>query len=289
MLEAEIVSQVNIAELLGLADIGLDDADADAQSNVFISDGVNGRVYKIHPDGVLSDSFEVMRPNDAGEGVETSLNLAAAPDSTFCVADVGNASVVRYGADGRVMGEFPAPGVISLCHGPEGLFSVLSSCEGKECIHLYDYLGSRVESLPAPARSRARLDAAIVNLDCDHEGNVFVSYGMPPYRVWRVSADGSEMTALGRDIDYPEDALLVADIAVDPVSGGLWVLLALKQAGRQILDFFSGDGDFVGSAELPHSNSLYGVLCASAGSQLNLLDTGSGPGAGSLVRVRVSP
>lgn len=288
MPEVEIVSQINIAELLGLAEVGLDDADADAQSNVFLSDGVNGRVYKVDPNGFVVNSFDVIKPKESSEGMETSLNIAAAPDSTFCLADTSSEVVVRYAADGSVTGEFPAPGVLSLCHGPDGLFRILSSDEGIERLQLYDALGSLVEELPAPPKSRARLDAATVNLDCDADGNVFVSYGMPPYRVWKVKADGSETVALGREIDCPEDAVLIADIAVDPVSNGVWVLLALKRSGRQVLDFFDRDGDFAGSTELPHSESLYGVLCASGGSQIDLVDTGSGVGAGNLVRARIS-
>jgi sugar lactone lactonase YvrE len=284
----EVTWHLNLPELLGLPDAGLDDADVDERGNVFVSDGLNGRVYKLRPGGGSLDAFDVIRPHPVGEEEECSLNLAVSPDSTFCLADSGGEVIARYDGAGNSVGEFAAPGALSLCRGPDGLIYVLSSVEGIEKIDVYDELGSLVDTLPAPARHRAHLDPSMANLDSDPDGNVYVSYGMPPYRIWRVSADGSGTDRWSRPIDFPEDAVLIADIALDPTSRVLWALLACKQAGRQVLDAFGPDGEYLGSAEIPHSESLYGVICAAGGSGLCLLDTGSSRGAGDLMGISVS-
>lgn len=283
-MSVDILWSLNIPELLGLPDFGLDDADTDPQGNIFVSDGVNGRVYRIEPGGSV-DAFSVSAPVPAGEEKESSLNLAADDDAGFYVADSPNDLVHRHDDNGSFLGAFPAPGILSLCRGPGGLIYLLSSDDGCERIEARDQLGSLVSTLPAPVRYRAHLDPGLTNLDSDPDGNVYVTYGMPPYQVWKVYADGSGMDVWRREIDYLEDAVLISDLAFEPQSRILWVLLACKDSGRQLLDAFSPDGVFLGSVPIPHSDSLYGVVCSSKDSGLYLVETGSGPGSGDLVRI----
>ena len=287
MSAVEVVWRLNIPELLGLAYVGLDDAGVDADGNVYVSDGTNGRVYKFQPDGVCVDAFSVVASDCTGESV-CGLNLAVAPDSTFYLADAANDAVIRYDEYGGFAGEFAAPGALSLCRGSQGLIYVFTNAEGIERINSYDSLGALVDTIPAPARHRAHLDPGLVNLDSDFEGNVYVSYGMPPYRIWKVKADGSGIDTWGRAMDYPEDAILIADIAFDQASGVLWTLLACKQFGRQMLDSFGPDGEFLGTVEIPQSEHLYSVICAAGESDLYLLDTGTSPGSGDLMRIALS-
>jgi streptogramin lyase len=284
---AEVKRSLNIPDLLGLADAGLDDVDVDADGNVYVSDGVNGMVYKFPPNIIAVESFSVIRPGTVDEE-ESSLNISVAPDSTFCLADSGNERVIGYSASGEYMNEFPAPGGLSLCRGPEGMVYVLSNAGGVEHIDCYDQLGGLITALPAPARHREYIDSGLVNLDSDSDGNVYISYGMPPYRIWKVSADGSGMDAWGREIDFPEDAILIADLAVDREAGVVWVLLACKEAGRQLLDAFSLAGEFLGTVEIPHSQALYSIGCSSGGTELYLLDAFTGPGTGNLVRLAMA-
>ncbi|HUV05121.1 MAG TPA: hypothetical protein VMX94_08435 [Armatimonadota bacterium] len=281
----EVTWRLNVPEFLGLADVGLDDADVDAHGEVYVSDGLNGRVYKFRAGEGLLDVFSVIQPLCIAER-ECSLNVAVAADSTFCLADAHREVVIRYDEAGACIAEFAAPGVLSLCCGPDSTIYVLSSAEGVELINCYDEIGNLVNTLPAPARHRARLDPSLVNLESDSEGSIYVSYGMPPYRVWKVKADGSEVAAWGRRIEHPEDAVLIADIALDTQNSSdvLWVLLASKRFGRQMLDAFTPEGEFLGTLEIPHSDSMYGVVCASGGSDLCLLDTANGD----LVRIAVS-
>ena len=283
----ETLWKLNIAELFGLGEAGIDDADTDADCSLYASDGVNGTVYKIASDRTF-DAFPVARTRSTDDG-QPVLKIAVAADSSFCVADAGSGSIVRHNELGESVGELPAPGVISLCRGPEGLICALSSFEGSDQIVIYDQIGTPVMALSAPGRRRARLDPSIANLDCDRAGNVYVSYGMPPYRIWKVSPYGAEMQTWKRKLSYPEDAVLIADIAVDSEAGVLWALLARRESGRQVLDAWSLDGDLLGGSLIPHSSSLFGVICAAGGSELFLLDTSSGPGAGDVVRVSVSP
>ena len=283
MSTAEAVWRLNIPELLGLPDFSLDDADTDAQGNVYVSDGVNGRVFKFLSDGTPNQSFDVVRTSE-----DSSLNLSVASDSTFCVADAGEGVIYRYDESGKPIGEFDAPGVLSLCRGRDGLISVLVSGDDEERVNIYHQSGALVDVMPAPTRHCAHLDPGLANLDCDMDGNIYVSYGMPPYRVWKVKADGSGIDTWSRYVDFPEDAILISDISVNPDSGVLWVLLACKQYGRQILDAFSLDGEFLGTVEIPHSDTLYGVACAVGGSDLYLLNTGTGPGSGDLARISLS-
>jgi hypothetical protein len=274
--------QLNLPQVLGLADASFDDADVDAAGNIYISDSINCRIYKLGPDGSHSDTFSIACHASDEAGLPC-MNLAAAPDSTIFVADQGRQSVIRYNDTGQYAGEFPSPGALSLCYGPNNLVHVLSNADDIERIDSYDIFGGQIGALPAPARCRARLDPSLVNLDADSkEGCVYVSYGMPPYRIWKVKADGSEMDVLGRSIDYPEDAVLISDIAVDS-AGVLWVLLACRHAGRQVLDAFGRDGSFLGTFQTPHSDNLYGVLCASEDCGLLLLNTGAVPGMGDLL------
>ena len=287
MSTAEIKWLVNIPELLGLGDAGLDDVDTDAQGNVYVSDGFNGRVYKFQPDSVPLDSFFVIKPAPIDKD-ESSLNIAVAADSTFYLADAGNERMVRYDEAGMVTGEFAAPGVLSLCLGVGDEINVLSNSEGIERINSYDQLGSPLGMLPAPARHRAYIDSGLANLDSDSEGNIYISYGIPPYRIWKVKSDGSEMYTWSREMDFPEDAILIADIAVDRAAGVLWALLACRQYGRQMLDAFNLQGDFLGTVEIPHSEALYSVICSAWESELYLLDAFAGPGTGNLIRIAVS-
>jgi len=280
----EVTWRLNVPELLGITDAGLDDADVDARGDVYVSDGLNGRVYKFRPGEGLVDVFSVIRSLPVGEEEESSLNLAVAPDSAFCLADARREAVIRYDENGACMGEFAAPGVLSLCCGPDGILYALSNAEGIERINCYDRIGNLANTLPAPARHRARLDPGLVNMESDSEGNIYLSYGMPPYRVWKVKADGSGLDAWGRQIEHPEDAILIADIALDQSANVLWALLASRRFGRQMLDAFSPEGEFLGTVEIPHSESLYGVICAPGGSDLCLLDTANGD----LVRIAVS-
>lgn len=268
----EVIRRLNIPELFNLADFSLDDADANGEG-VYVSDSANGCVYKIENSAAVSERFSVGYPA-SDENPGGSINLAVASDSILYVADTDRELVTRYSHKGEFVSEFTVPGVLSLCHGPDGLIYALSNDEGIERISSYDQLGP-VDTFAAPARYRAHLDATLVNLDSDPDGNLYVSYGMPPYRIWKVRAGGGEMETWGRALDYPEDAILIADIALDASSGVLWVLLACKEHGLQMLDAFNLDGEFLGTLSIPYSSNLYGVLCASEAG-IYLLDTGSG-------------
>lgn len=282
MIKSDILWSVNIPQSLGLVDGALDDVDVDADGSIYISDGINGRVYKFEDDGSTSDIFSVIRPVSWG-GEELSLNLAVAEDSSFYIADAAAGIVARYNEFGNPLGEFKAPGILSLCAGPEGLVYALSNYEGAEHIHVYDQIGSLMDTLPAPPRHRAYIDVGLVNMDSDAEGNVYVSYGMPPYRIWKVNPVNAEMHTWEKDMDYPEDAVLISDITVDHSTGILWVLLAFRRAGRQVLDAFSPNGEFLGTMDVPHAENLYGVICSSIESRLFLLNTSTGPGGGDLI------
>ena len=275
MSRLEVVRLLNIPDLLGRPDAGLDDIDADSLGNIYISDGLNRRVYKVLSDGESFDSFDLSQAIPLGNG-DSILNLSILPDSTFCVADPMMEMIIRYDEQGFYTGEFTAPGVLSLCQGPEGSLYVLSDDEDIERIFRYDDFGFQIDTLAAPARHRGKLDSSLAKIASDSEGNVFVSYGMPPYRIWKVRADGSEIDAWGMESDHPEDAVLIADIAFDSGSGILWALLACKRFGQQLLDAFSPNGEHLGSVEIPHSKNLYGAICIPGGSHICLLDTGAG-------------
>jgi hypothetical protein len=107
---------------------------------------------------------------------------------------------------------------------------------------------------------------------------------MPPYQISRIRADGSRTDTLRRDIEFPNDAVLIADIAVDRATGNLFALLSCKTAGLQLVDCFHPDGQFAGVLGLPHHESLYSVLSISPDSSVYALNTGNGPGAGDLLR-----
>ncbi|GEM_PF-3395789 len=294
MNEARAVWRVNIPELLGLLDAGLDDLGIDEEGGVYVGDGVNGSVYRFRSGGEPDTAFDVIRPA-ARNDEEPGLNLAVAADSSFSVADPANERVVRYDSLGRVTGEFSAPGLLNLCCVPGGDLYVLASDDDGERIDRYDIIGSRIETLCAPRRYRAHLDPDLVDIDADRNGCAYLSYGMPPYRLWRMTriecAEDeaieeqrecrSEIEMWSRSLDHPEDAVLIGDIAFDPSGSVLWVLLALRESGRQILDAFSHTGEFLGSTALPHSDNLYSGICAGADGTVYLLDGA----AGDLVRV----
>jgi sugar lactone lactonase YvrE len=295
MIQAQTVWRVNIPEVLGLFDAGLDDLCVDGDGRVYIGDGANGAVYRFHASGDTDTAFDVIHPTSLG-GDECGLNLAVAADSSFYVADPGGELVVRYDALGQTMGEFAVPGLLAQCSASQGGVYVLASDGDRVRIELYDLIGSRVEALCAPKRHRAHLDPELATIDCDSSGRAYVSYGMPPYRVWRVTrAESAEDESEGqclradletwsRSVDHPEDAVLVSDLALDPARSILWVLLASREAGRQTLDAFSLSGDFLGSAALPHSDNLYTGVCAGAEGVLYLVDGA----ASDLLRISVA-
>lgn len=269
----QTVLRLNIPELFGTPDAALDDAGVDGAGNLFISDGCDGRVYKLSPDNEF-DILPVIR--------SVGLNIAVAPDSSFCLSDAAREIVARYGPCGEYLGELPVTGVLTICPGPACLYA-LCSVGDIEQIGVFDELGFMLHALPAPPRQTARLDPAIVSMDSDPAGNAYVSYGTPPYQIWKVTSDGLETWR--RDMDYPDDAILIADIAVDAASETLWALLACRKSGRQVLDAFNLDGELLETYMIPHSEALYGVICPAGDSEFYLLDTGAGPGSGEVLRV----
>lgn len=276
---------MNIPDMLELPDFSLDDVEADARGNLYVSNSAQRNIIKLD---CSSGAPKQIISGTSGPAVtaDMSLKLAATPDSILYVADTAQGLIARYDENGEFLGEFPSAGVLGLCHGADDVIYALSNDEDIERINSYDQLG-QIDTLPAPARYRAHLDPVLVSLDSDADGNIYVSYGMPPYRLWKVKADGSEMEAWTRQIDYPEDVILISDLAFDRNSGILWVLLAHKEFGLQMLDAFTPDGEFLGSTGIPHSSNLYGAMCT-CDSALYLLNTGTGPGAGDLTRVVVS-
>ena len=306
MSEMQTVWRLNIPESLGLFEAGLDDLGVDAEGNVYVGDGVNGAVYRFRPTGEMDKTFDVIRPV-ALNGQESGLNLAVVADSSLCVADPGNNRIVRYDSLGQAVGEFTAPGLLALCCAPGGHIYALASDDDGERIDCYDVIGSRIEALCAPRRHRRHLDPDLVKIDADAHGRAYVSYGMPPYRVWRVSRTqvvesdpslslgrefnslpsndecSAELETWRRELDHPEDVVLIADLGYEPVNSVLWVLLASRESGRQTLDAFSSAGEFLGSVALPHSDNLYSSVCSTGDEGLYLLDGA----AGDLIRVTI--
>lgn len=295
MIEVSTIWRVNIPELLGLFDFGLDDLGVDGAGRAYVADGVNGSVYRFGLGGAVEQTFDAIRPTNLN-GMDAALCLSVADDSSFCAADPGSERVVRYDALGQAVGEFAAPGILALCRAPDEAIYALVCSENGEHIDCYDSLGSRLESLCAPRRSRARLVPELVAIDADRVGRAYLSYGMPPYRIWRVSrssgnADEAEASCVpsdldgwGRVLDHPEDALLISDLTFNRSGSILWVLLAMRDSGRQVLDAFSDSGDFLGSAALPHMDNLCSGVCAAADGSLYLLDSSDGD----LVRIAVA-
>ncbi|MHB0912382.1 MAG: NHL repeat-containing protein [Armatimonadota bacterium] len=268
---ARVVWRLSIPEILDLASFGLDDADTDELGNIYIADGANGRVYKFAPNSVLLNIFDMPRSGNCCS------NLAVLPDSAFAVSDPDSGAVRLYDPWGAPSGEIWAPGVLNVCSGDNRLY-VFSRAEGMERIDCYDPAGDLLDVLQVPGGTQA--DAGLVNIDSDSEGNVYASCGMPPYRVWRVRADSPKTVILEREVDHPEDAILIADIAVDD-SGTLWALLAYKEHGLQVLDRFAPDGAYLGSAGAARTENMYGAICSAGEGDLYLLDTEEGE----LVRV----
>ncbi|MHB1001529.1 MAG: NHL repeat-containing protein [Armatimonadota bacterium] len=275
---------LNIPSLLGLTDAGMDDADVDAAGNIFVSDGLNGRVYRLQPDGSNFESFSIAHLNTLDS--DASINIAAACNSSFYVADPSTEVVARYDENGRMVGEFGVPGVLCLCSGPDDLIYVFSREDDTEQINSYDQLGSIVSTITAPVREGAHLDSSLVNMDADLQGNVYVSYSTPPYRIWKQNLETEETITIGRTLDVPDNTILIADITVDRTANILWVLLAFRESGRQMIDAFNTDGEYIGSLQIPRSDNLYEIACA-ANSSIYLLDTGSGSNAGNLLRISV--
>lgn len=281
MILAKVVWKLKIPELLGLPSFGLDDMAVDKTGNVFVSDSTNKSVYKLSSDSSLVDSY----PIGFGSYDDSSfLKLSVHPDSTFWVADISSEAVVQYEESGTPSNEYWTPGILSLCQGPDSITYVLSETDGMCRVDAYDIEGNIVDVLSAPKRERVDLDPSLISMAADADGNVYISHGMPPYNIWKVRADGSGTDEIGREIDYSEDAVLVSDIAVDSDSGILWSLLAYKDAGLQILDSFALDGKLLSTNGIPHSDSMYSVLSAGSDSEIYLLDNGTGPGSGELLR-----
>lgn len=268
---ASVIWRLNLPEMLGLFGLGADDIDADRSGNVYVTDSANGRVYKISPDGEPLLTFSVIYP---GEGAER-LNITVVDDSTFYVTDPANELLLRYDQEGTLVGEIWAPGLLDVCAGSDGMVYVLSNAQGIERIDCYDSSGTLVDVLAIPANESLLPYAEISTMDADTDGCVYVSHGMPPYRIWRVRSDGQEPDAIGREIEVSPDAILVADISVDPETGQLWSLLSCRDTGVQIIDCFV-EGAHVSSVGASTNDNLYGAICMAGRGSLYLLDTVTG-------------
>ncbi|HEY3297449.1 MAG TPA: hypothetical protein VGK34_02240 [Armatimonadota bacterium] len=275
--------RLNLPQILTLPDFGLDDVDADSYGNVYVSDSVNSCVYKFAPSGMPLGSFPVNYPSfSANEGF--LMNLAVDGNANFLISDGHNGLVLKYDGYGNLLDQYWTPGVLTICAESTGKVYALTNSGGIERIECYSEDGTLADILPAPQRNRSQSDPSLLNLDVDAQGNVYMSEGTPPYRIWRIRADGSQIETLERYIDFPEDAILIADIGVDRATGNVYSLLACKEAGQQIVDCFSPDGEYLGMLGVPHSETMYSVMCVSPDSGLYLLDTSTGPGGGDLMR-----
>jgi len=283
---SEVIWQINIPEILDLAVAEANDIAVDPGGNIFVSDSANSGVYKFdsstHPVGTFQVEFNTQ------EDMWVPPSIAVAPDSTFSIADPLNEEVTMYSENGQYAGEYGVPGIVCMCQGPNYSTLAITSIDRHENINVYDEFGSLVETIPAPPRHRGMIDPAFVTMDCDHQGNTYISYGMPPYRIWKVTPGGANTHTWTREFDYPEDAVLVTDIAVDPGTGVVWALLACRDYGRQMIDAFSPEGDFLGTVNIPQADKLFGLISADSNSNLYLVDTGVGPGASDLLKLSVS-
>ena len=107
-------------------------------------------------------------------------------------------------------------------------------------------------------------DPTLFSLDADAYGNAYMSQGMPPYQIWRIRADGSGVDTFSRHIEFPEDAILIADIGVDRASGNVYSLLSCKAAGLQLVDRFRPQmANSWGFWAFRTSEALYSVLSIS--------------------------
>jgi sugar lactone lactonase YvrE len=281
---ARVVWRHNLPDLLGLPASGMDDADSDSAGNVWVSSSATSRVLGFGPDSNVITALDI--PHGGRDDNWQAPSIATVSGDIY-IADPAAETLSRYSERGEFLGVFAISNILSICHGMDGTIYVLSNPSDIERIEVYDALGM-VSELPAPTRHSPILDPAFVKMDCDGAGNVYVSYGMAPYAVWRISADGDEIREIGREIDYPEDAVLVNDLAFDASAGILWTLLACRGSGLQLVDAFTHGGRWLGALELPQSENLFGVICPSLDGDLYLLDTGTGPGSGDLIRITPS-
>lgn len=270
MTTANITWQINLLELLSLADICFDDIDSDSAGSLLISDGMSGRVYKIGPKGTSADVFSLT--NGCTLRRDILLNIAASPKSNFYISDPKSETIYRYDDAGRFMGEFSAPGVVGICTGNDDTVNILSSVSGMERILCYDDLGSLLSVIPAP-NCIYPLDSSLVSIDADDSGNIFLAYGMPPYQIWKIESDGGDTSEIKREIACSEDAILITDIDVSPER--IWVLLAMREHGKQLLDSFDLNGKHIETIEIPHSDGMFDFVCSTNDSSgIHLLNTG---------------
>lgn len=270
---------MNIPQLFTLPDFSLDDAAVDSEENVYVTDSINCSVYKFAPNAVPVGTFSV---NCSPDTDATVMNLAVDSRSNFYVSDAVNGLILKYSDDGRQTGDYWTPGVITLCSNIHGSIYVLSESAGIERIDCYDPEGNLVDVLSAPARGVKIEDASLLNMDVDAQGNVYLSDGLPPYRIWKIRADGTGTDVLTRHLDHPEDTILIADIGIDSTTGNIYALLALKHRGQQMVDVFSPQGEFIETLGVPHSVMMYSVI-SPAGDSFYFLNTSTGPGSGDLM------
>lgn len=272
--------RVNIPSLLGLSDASFDDAGIDAGGYIYVCDGTNGKIYKVQPDGAGADVCLIPGTHDLG------LKLAVMPDSTFFTADISTGMLMRYDETGSPTGSFGAPGILSLCAAPDGVLYTLTKNGCEEQLNAYDELGSPINSIPIFLENTHN-DPTLINLDADSGGNLYLTLGTPPYRIWKINPGTAGIGVIGRQIEYPDNMALIADIAIDRSTGALWVLMAYRDLGRQMIDLYNPDGKLSDTLAIPRSDSLYGIVCAYKGS-VYLLDTGSGPGSGNVVCLKLN-
>ncbi|MHB1458533.1 MAG: NHL repeat-containing protein [Armatimonadota bacterium] len=271
--------KIDIPSLLGLPDASFDDAGIDSNGYIYACDGTNGKIYKVQPDGTGADVCLI--PNSS----TSSFKLAVMPDSTFYTADISSGMVMRYDENGSPAGSFGAPGILSLCAAPDGVLYTLSKNGCEEQLNAYDELGSLINSIPIYLEN-AHNDPILINLDADSNGSLYLNLGTPPYHIWKINPETVEIASISRPIEYPDDAILISDIAIDQSTNMLWVLLAYRELGRQMIDLYNPDGSLSDTLAIPRSDNLYGLVCAHNGS-VYLLDTGSGPGSANILCLQI--
>lgn len=271
--------ETNIPSLLGLPDASFDDAGVDSQGFIYACDGTNGKIYKVQPDGTGADVC--LMPNTHGSG----LKLAVMPDSSFYAADISSGEVMRYDENGSLTGSFGTSGVLSLCAAPDGILYTLTKIGCEEQLNAYDELGSIINTIPIFLENTHN-DPTLMNMDTDDNGRLYLTLGTPPYCIWKIDPETAEIESISRLIEYTDNVALISDIAIDQSTNMLWVLMAYREFGRQMIDLYKPDGSLSDTLAIPRTDNLYGIVCAYKG-LVYLLDTDSGPGSGKIVCLKV--
>ncbi|HBX70173.1 MAG TPA: hypothetical protein DEH25_12550, partial [Chloroflexi bacterium] len=200
--------------------------------SVFVADTWNHRIQKFTQDGQFITQWGTFGQAESGTAFWGPRDIAVGPDGRVYITDTGNKRIVVFDENGNYITEFGSPGLLAgQFDEPVGL-----AVDQDGLVYVADTWNQRVQVFERDPQSQTYFplrEWPIVgwygqSLDnkpyirINNQGQVFIS-DPEGYRILEFTTDGDFVRYWGEYGSESGNFILPTGLAVDPVSGDLWV------------------------------------------------------------------